>query len=369
MVLQFPSGRVTVSVQELLENRQSQSTCGICDKPWIIKSDGCIMNHVHVLHPCQHLVGSGCWVSVPAELKDKCPVCKVEIRCDEQVQVVRAFVNYDQVCQNSDAQTTSPVIHKMSAWKVGQAQKTIIENKKKEGINTADMMRIMYFMNLRARLDAVRGSLGTLLASTKAMTPMHREKLIHFLAYTPQSDQHDGYRKIQVALQAFNISGETEFTMDDLRKTLSSAEHWVKKHFAAILENKDTSATAIQRLERRLANVETELKELKDRQSRESALQLETEIALAVADIEKKAEEDVVKIRTKAEEKVSKEYAYAEKRAVERRTNVEEKIKEEYGDAKKRAVELDAKAEENIEKVRATAKEEIAITGIRALLG
>lgn len=175
--------------------------------------------------------------------------------------------------------------------------------------------------------------------------------------------------RFRVALQAFNISGETEFTLDDLRKTLSSAEDWVKKHFAAILEDKDTSATAIQRLEARLADVETELKELKDRQSRESALQLETEIALAVADIEKKAEEDVVKIRTKAEEKASKEYAYAEKRAVERRTNVEEKIKKEYGDAQKRAVEFDAEAEEDIEKVRAKAKEEIAITGIRALLG
>ena len=47
---------------------------------------------IGLLTICQHLVGSGCWGSVPNEQKGKCPVCNVKIQCQETVNVTRASV-------------------------------------------------------------------------------------------------------------------------------------------------------------------------------------------------------------------------------------------------------------------------------------
>ena len=103
MVLKFPSGKDSVSIRDLQDSQQSQSTCGICDKPWVIESYGCIMRQLHVLHPCQHLVGAGCWSSVPDQHKDKCPVCKVGIRCDENVRVHLTVKKLISASRDSDA--------------------------------------------------------------------------------------------------------------------------------------------------------------------------------------------------------------------------------------------------------------------------
>lgn len=306
MVIKFPSGHVSINIRELRSNPYSQLTCGVCDKPWIIGSDGCIKKQLHVLHPCQHLVGSGCWSSLPDEHKDKCPVCKVGIRCNEKVRVHSHAVHVVPASQDSVAKSSGLEKEKP----LGQAQHVIVENaenKMKVGLNDVDVRAIMYYMNLRARLDAVKDNLCTLSASIKTLTPTHRERLVLFLANTPQNNQDSMQRKVEVALSAFNISGGTSFTMNDLRKILSSAEEWIKKHFAAILKDNEQAsreASSVRILEKRLADVEAELKELKDRQSRESGQQLRDEIQLATEEIIKKANEELAKVFAKAEKEV-----------------------------------------------------------------
>lgn len=271
------------------------------------------MSQLHVLHPCQHLVGSGCWITVPDEQKDKCPKCKVDIRCDEKVRVHSAVQRFAPASQDSgvhdsygqDSDVESSALAK--EMKDSQAQDTIVEKKMKDGLNNADVGAIMYYLNLRARLYESKWSLNMLLAPTKALTPTHRERLVLFLVNTPQKPQDSKHQKIEIALSAFNISGGTNFTMNDLRKRLCSAEMWIKRHFATILEEDDKAnndASSLQKLEKKLADVEAELKKLKDRQSRDNAQRLKGEIKLAIEEIEKKVEEEVVNVRTKADKEV-----------------------------------------------------------------
>lgn len=303
MVLKFPSGQISVSIQDLQETQKRQSTCGVCNKPWIIKSEGCIQRQLHILHPCLHLVGSGCWTSVPDEHKDKCPVCKVKIRCDEKVRVRSPVENLAPASRESETERTGS---DQQAEDI-KVQRIFVEQKMNEGLNDVDVRAIMYYMNLRARLDTVKGFLPTLLASTKTLTPTHRKRLILFLANTPATNDDDKQQKVDIALSAFNISGGTYFTMNDLRTILSSAEGWIKKHFAAILEDTEKvvrEASAVQQLEERLADVEAELKELKTRQSQETAQRLKAEIKLAVEVIEKIADKEVVKVRAEAAKEV-----------------------------------------------------------------
>ncbi|KAL9069635.1 MAG: hypothetical protein Q9161_005434 [Pseudevernia consocians] len=324
MVLKFPSGSVSVSLRDLQSNRQSQSTCGICDKPWVIESHGCIKSQLHVLHPCQHLIGSGCWISVPDEQKHKCPKCKVEIRRDEKVRVHPAVQRFATASQDSDDDDDVSDGQDSDAERFAlakeledsQAQDIIVENKMKDGLNDDDVRVIMYYMNLCARLNEVKGFLKTLLARTKTLTPTHRERLVLFLANTQKNIQDSKHRKIEVALSAFNISGGTNFTMNDLRKILWSAEAWIKGHFATILEENDTTnndASSLRQLEKKLAAVEAELKGLRDRQSRESAQRLKGQIKLAIEEIKKNVEEEVLRVRANADKEVAK----ARKKALE----------------------------------------------------
>ncbi len=183
-----------------------------------------------MFHPCQHLVGSGCWNSVPDEIKDKCPVCKVEIQCDEKVRVQSAVVNGGPASLNLNGQDSVLQLSFAEAFALAkvstdrQAQSFIVGKETEHGLKDLDIRAIMYYMNLRARLHQVKGSLSMLLAQTKTLTPTHRERLIVFLANTPQSIQDSKHQKIEIALSAFNISGGTNFTMNDLTKALSSAE-------------------------------------------------------------------------------------------------------------------------------------------------
>lgn len=333
MVLKFPSGKVSISYRDLQSNHHSQSSaCGVCNKPWLIRSDGCIENQLHVLHPCQHLVGSGCWTSVPDEHKYKCPVCKVEILRDEKVGVHSAVKTSTPASQDT--------VPKTSGWEEemegGKAQDMLAWKKIEEGLNDIDVRAIMYYMNLRALLDSVKGSLSTLLASTKCLTPTHRERLVLFLTHAPQTNEDSRQRKVEIALSAFNISGGTNFTINDLRTTLSSAEGWIKKHFAAILENNekaDNEDSAIRDLEKEIADMEVELEELKCRPYRESAQRLKEEIRMAAAEIVRKAEKEPVKIefyedRVKTLIKAKKEKATLQShgKAILKRYNVAEEV-------------------------------------------
>ncbi|CAD6586539.1 MAG: hypothetical protein ASARMPREDX12_002381 [Alectoria sarmentosa] len=344
MGLKFPSGKVSVSIRDLQGNQQSQSTCGICDKPWVIESHGCTMRQLHVLHPCQHLVGSGCWSSVPDEHKDKCPVCKVEIRCDEKVRVYKAVERFVPGVQESETQMSGLEDDVEDI----QAQATIVENKLKEGLNDVDVRAIMYYMNLRARLDSIKGSLDTLLASTKTLTPTHRERLISFLANTPYHNHDTKRRQVEVALSALNISGGTSFTMNDLRKILGSTEGWIQKHFAAILEDDGKAAKqtsnirelekklekaakedpAKRELEKQIADLQAELTALENRQTHERAQQLEFEIKLAIDEIEKKAIDDIGRVRAEAAEEVADIYAAVKDETIKIRGKAMEEITE-----------------------------------------
>ncbi len=273
------------------------------------------MEQLHVFHPCQHLVGSGCWNSVPDEIKDKCPVCKVEIQCDEKVRVHSEIVNGGPASLNSNGRGSALQLSFAEAFALAkvstdrQAQNLILGNKTEDGLKDVDIRAIMYYMNLRARLHQVKGCLSTLLAQTKTLTPAHRERLIIFLANTPQSIGDSKHQKTEVALSAFNISSGTNFTMNDLRKALSSAEPWIKAHFSAILvENAEANKDAfkVRRLEQKLAKTEADLKELKDRLSQESAQRLKNEIELATKEIGRRADEQVLKIRALANAEASR---------------------------------------------------------------
>ena len=248
---------------------------------------------------------------MPDEHKEKCPVCKVEIESDERVRVHR----YAPTNQNSGGQD-SPVSIPGSEETVteSQAEEVAVVQKMREGLNDVDVRAIMYYMNLRARLDTTKGSLGTLLASTKTLTPAHRDRLVLFLVNSPQSRHDNAHRKVEVALMAFNISGATNFTMNDLRKILSTAEGWVKNHFAAIFDENEVAnadASSLRKLEKKLAKVEAEIRDLKDRQSRENAQRLEGNIKLACQEIGKKADEEAAKILAKAREEAAKILAKA----------------------------------------------------------
>lgn len=212
-----------------------------------------------------------------------------------------------------------------------QAQATIVENKMKEGLNDIDVRVIMYYMNLRARLDSIKGSLGTLLASTKILTPSHRERLVFFLANTPYHSHDSKRRKVEVALSAFNISGGTSFTMNDLRTILASAEGWIQKYFAAILENDGKAAKedpARRELEKKIADLQAELTALENRQSQERAQQLEFEIKLAIDEVEKKVIDDIGKVRAEAAEEVTEIYAAVKDETVKIRGMAKEEIAE-----------------------------------------
>ena len=256
---------------------------------------------------------------MPDEQKHNCPKCKVEIQCDEKVRVYQAVQRFATASQDSDDDDESDGQDSDAERFVlakeiqdSQAQDIIVENKMKDGLNDADVRVIMYYMNLRARLNEVKGCLKTLLARTKTLTPTHRERLVLFLANTPQNTQDSRHQKIEVALSAFNISGGTNFTMNDLRKILCSAETWVREHFATILEE-NIDASSLRQLEKKLAAVEAELKSLKDRQSRDSAQRLKGQIKLAIEEIKKNVEEEVVRIRVNADKEVAK----ARKKALE----------------------------------------------------
>lgn len=307
MVFKFPSGMVSVRLGDLRDNPQSQSTCSVCDKPWIVRSYGCVGDQIHVLHPCQHIIGAGCWSSLPNQHRDKCPLCKVEIEYQELIGIQNELARRSQASGVSIPGFRETVIG-------SQAEETAEEKKMREGLNDVDVRAIMYYMNLRARLDTTKGSLGTLLASTQTLTPAHRDRLVLFLVNSPQNLHDSAHRKIEVALSAFNISGGTNFTMNDLRKILFSAEDWVKQHFAAILDESEAAnadASSLRQMENKLAKIETDIRDLKDRQSRENAQRLQGNIKLACQEIGKKADEEAAKILAKARAEAAKVLAKA----------------------------------------------------------
>ena len=239
MVLKFPSGRVFVSVTDLHEHQHSQPSCGICGKLWVVTSSGCILHEVHVLHPCQHVVGSGCWATVPDEQKDRCPVCKVQIWCVEGVRVYWHLGEVELELKELDKKMKEHI-------PVTGAQQLAVTKRMEEGIQFGDVVAIMLFLYLRAHLDKVKDSLGALMVSHRALTPAHLQRLVLFLRHAPRYDSDSKGTRIAVALYALNISRGTSFTLGDLRKALSSKQCRSKWPYPRPLMNREMFHTVLQ---------------------------------------------------------------------------------------------------------------------------
>ena len=261
------------------------------------------MKHLIVLHPCQHLVGSACWATVPDEQNDKCPVCKVDVRSKEKEMIA-----------------------------ITNVQDFVVDNETKMILCIGGVKAMINYMNVRARLPMDDRSLREALGPIDHLTPTQQDRLVLFLTNMPHSDHDSDRQKIRVALSAFNISHDTNFTLKDLRKMLSSASDWITGHFAAILQDdgddkddgKDQLLLLISKLEgKKDADVRAGLEELTLYQSCESEQRLRKEIEMAVGEIGKRADRQtfgicaqamavVKKIFRGIKEEVAKVWAKAE---------------------------------------------------------
>ena len=216
MVLKFPAGKASVTIRDLQNHQRSQPACIICDKGWHWSSH-CISTHLCVLHPCQHLVGSGCWKMVPEKHKDKCPLCKVEIGHIERVLVERVLV-----LRGHDMDDLKFHEKMWEEIDFGLETEMSVKEKMKEGLNPADVATMLYFVNLcDSGLDMDKERVGIFLTSgTEALTELHLPRLISSLRM-PQCKDDRNERQLAVALHAFNNWRGTNFSLADLGKAVS----------------------------------------------------------------------------------------------------------------------------------------------------
>lgn len=170
-----------------------------------------------MLHPCQHLVGAKCWETVPEERKDKCPVCKVGIEC---IESVRVFRSYEKVEVEVDKKMREEI-------DMGWKRDLIVKEKMKKGLKPDDVAGMLYFMNLRDSWDINKERIEFISASsasggTQAVTDLHLDRFICFLAHLPQHKDDITERKIVKELQNFNTRRGTNFSLDDFRMAMSS---------------------------------------------------------------------------------------------------------------------------------------------------
>ena len=338
MVLKFPSGRISVSIREVLKHRETQKGCGICHGLWGIH-DECIGNRLHIFHPCQHVVGSRCWSSVVDEQKGKCPVCMVEIRCVEKIGVRAIVERCAPASPNSRGQeletflllTQDSCLRALALEVEDWEEKDFtMVGEKKEDTDDVDVGTFGCFINLCSRVNYIRDGLDLLQASSNTLTPIRWDRMTSFVANTAHAKEGSKRQKIDVAIFS---SGGSNFTVNDLGQTLSSAEEWIKKNSKPIhdgtgIANKD--AIFLRELDRKLADVQAEIKELKDLESREimrrqeaefeewknydsreSARYREAKIKMDIREVNKKADEEVLRIRAEADDKVEQVRAKA----------------------------------------------------------
>ena len=248
MTLKFPSGRVSITARELGHINYRQPSCAICDKRWIIASCGCINGRILVLHPCQHLVGSGCWSTVPNGQRDRCPVCKVGIQCEEGIGVTSVLAvstpesqvtnleefGWEGCANDGDAFEYEAEYERAEEWtndgdpfqdgseyerveertNDGDAPEHEGENERKEDIETIpaegtelkkarkrglkdnDVVTIKYFIDLRAWASASHVVVSTIDPSIETLTLTHRKRLVLFLANTPQCKQETEQKSV-----------------------------------------------------------------------------------------------------------------------------------------------------------------------------
>ena len=163
---------------------------------------------------------------MPDDQKNKCPVCEVKILCTENVRVHTTIERFDLAMEKKLKESIE----------VKREEAIIGKKKIEEGLNIADVDAIVSYLDIRVRIESVKGNLGPLLASNTTVTPEQQERLAAFLTSMQQYDYRSEERKIAFALFAFNINRETDFTLEDLKIILASTENQIKRHFAAILE-------------------------------------------------------------------------------------------------------------------------------------
>ena len=338
MVLNFPSGRLSVSIREIQKHRRTRKGCGICDELWGI-DDECIGNQLHCFHPCQHVVGSHCWSLVADEQKGKCPVCKVEIRCIEKIRVHATAERCTPASPNSQVQEPEKFLIlardlylRALALEVEDRSERdfTMAGEQKEGTDDVEVDNFECFINLCARVSYVKDGLHLLQDSSDTLIPIRWDRMTSFVADTAHAEKRSKRLKIDVAMFS---SGGTYLTMNDLRDILASAEEWTKKNFDAIhdgrlLANKD--AIFLRKMDKMLADVEAEIKELqhlesreikrrqkaefeesKNHDSRERARYQKAALMMDIREVNKKADEEILSIRAEADDKIEQVRAKA----------------------------------------------------------
>ena len=213
----FPSGMVTVTIRDLQKHQRSQPSCNICHKRWSWESHACISDNLCVLHPCQHLVGSGCWKTVPEEQKDKCPECNIMIEFNETVRVVR---KYEEASLESNKRVKDET-------DTSQNQELSMKSSKnqKQALNPHDVAMILYLINLRESMDFSKETISIFVPSkTEAVPELHLGCLIFYLTHTGPYNEQSAGQKLVTGLRNFNMRNGTSFSLVDLRKAVSSPE-------------------------------------------------------------------------------------------------------------------------------------------------
>ena len=331
MVLNFPSGKASVSIRELQKHQQTQRGCDICNRVWTV-DDECIANELHFFHLCQHVVGSHCWSSMADKQKGKCPVCNVQILCDERIYVHATVDRCAPASPNARVQEPETFLilaqdppSRAQALNVedGEQWGFTVAGEKKEDTDDVEVDTFGCFIDLCARADYIRDGLDLLRASSNTLTPIRWDRMTSFFANTAHAKKGSKRQKTDVAMFS---SGGPNFTMNDVEKTLSSAEDWIKKNLHAIYDgrgiaNKD--AIFLRELNRKLVGVQAEIQELKDLKSREIARRQEAEFEerknhdsrenaryqeavrkMDIREINKKADEEVLRIRAEADDRI-----------------------------------------------------------------
>ena len=185
-------------------------------------------------------------------------------------------------------------------------------------------------MYLSARIEHIKDGLGLLQASFNTLTPISWDRIASFVADTVHAEKGSKRQNIDVAMFS---SGGTYLTMNDLRMTLSSAEEWTKKNFNAIHDGTgiaNNDAIFLRKMDRKLADIQAEIKELKDlefreimrrqevefeksknHESRENARYEKAKLMMDIREVNKKADEEISRIRAEADDKVDKVRAKA----------------------------------------------------------
>ena len=200
--------------------------------------------------------------------KGKCPVCNVQVSCDEKIYVHATVDRCASASPNARGQEPETFLilaqdppSRAQALNIEDGEETDHEEgksmlgKSQEGLDDVDIDAFWYFVDLRARIDYIKNGLGLLQGSSGTWTPVRWNRLTRFFADTAQKSKGSKRRKIDVAMFS---SGGTDFTMNDLTETLSSAEEWTEEDVAAVLAGRRVGykdVVSLRKLEKKLTDV------------------------------------------------------------------------------------------------------------------